>query len=65
MGLTVDEVICFGDGLNDYEMLRRIPNSFIMENALEELKEKLPHLPIIEDSHTDSVARKIKEVFNL
>lgn len=37
-GLTVDEVICFGDGLNDYEMLRRIPNSFIMENALEELK---------------------------
>lgn len=63
--ISLDEVLCFGDGLNDYEMLKRIKHSYIMDNALEELKEKLPNLPIIDNNHTDSVARKIKEVFNL
>lgn len=59
------EVISFGDGLNDYEMLAGFEKSFIMDNALLELKEKLPEKEIIENSHTDSVARKIVEVFNL
>ncbi|VWL84804.1 HAD family hydrolase [Oceanivirga miroungae] len=59
------EVISFGDGLNDYEMLNGFEKSFVMDNALVELKEKLPNKEVIENSHTDSVARKVKEVFNL
>lgn len=63
--IDTTEVISFGDGLNDLEMLSLFEKSFIMENALDELKEKLPNKEIIQDSHFDSVAKKIEEVFNL
>lgn len=59
------EVISFGDGLNDFEMLSLFENSYIMDNALDELKEKLPHKEIIGDSDLDSVAKKIEEVFKI
>lgn len=64
-GIDPSEVIAFGDGLNDYLMLNGFNTSFVMENALQELKDLLPNKPVIEDSDTNSVARKIEEVFNL
>lgn len=64
-GINPDEVIAFGDGLNDYFMLKLFKNSFIMSNALQELKDLLPEKEIIDDSHSDAVAKKIEEVFNL
>ena len=64
-GINPDEVIAFGDGLNDYFMLKLFKNSFIMANALQELKDLLPEKEIIDDSHSDAVAKKIEEVFNL
>lgn len=64
-GIKPEEVLAFGDGLNDYEMLKEFENSFVMENALQELKDLLPEKEILEESSTDSVARKIIEVFNL
>ncbi|WP_068268433.1 Cof-type HAD-IIB family hydrolase [Caviibacter abscessus] len=64
-GISLDEAISFGDGLNDIEMLTMTKKGYIMGNALTELKEMLPNHEIIEDSDTDAVARKIIEVFNL
>lgn len=64
-GIKPNEVVAFGDGLNDYEMLKFFDNSYIMDNALLELKELLPNKEVIEDNHLDSVAKKIVEVFNL
>lgn len=63
--ISPDEVIAFGDGLNDYYMLKGYKNSFVMGNALDELKDLLPEKEVIEDSHNDAVAKKIEEVFNL
>lgn len=60
-----EHVIAFGDGLNDYELLNGFKTSFVMGNALDELKEKLPHKEVIGDSNDNSVAKKIIEVFNL
>lgn len=63
--INPNEVLAFGDGLNDYIMLNSYENSFIMGNALDELKELLPTKPVIENSHFDAVAKKIEEVFDL
>ena len=38
---------------------------YVMDNALLELKQLLPDFEIIADSDTDSVAKKLIEVFNL
>ncbi len=64
-GINPDEVLAFGDGLNDYIMLKQYPNSFVMGNALDELKELLKDKEVLEDSDTNAVARKIEEVFKI
>ncbi len=38
-GLNKDQVIAFGDNMNDYEMLSSIPNSVAIGNARREIKE--------------------------
>jgi len=38
MGLRIENAYAFGDGLNDMEMLRYVPNSVAMGNALPEVK---------------------------
>lgn len=64
-GISLDEVVSFGDGLNDIEMLQMAKKGYVMDNALLELKKLLPDFEIIADSDTDSVAKKLIEVFNL
>ena len=64
-GISLDEVVSFGDGLNDIEMLQMAKKGYVMDNALLELKQLLPDFEVIADSDTDSVAKKLIEVFNL
>lgn len=64
-GLSLDEAISFGDGLNDIEMLTMTKKGYVMGNALPELKENLSDFDIIGDSDTDAVAKKLIEVFDL
>lgn len=63
--IKIEETIAFGDGLNDLEMLGLVGKGFIMENGSPILKEKLPHLEIIDNNINDGVAKKLEEIFNI
>ena len=39
-----ENIMAFGDHLNDLEMLRYIPNSYAMENAIPEVKAVAAHI---------------------
>lgn len=64
-GYDLDKAIAFGDGFNDVEMLKEVKKGFIMENASDELKMKNVELEVIGPNSKSSVARKIKEIFNI
>ncbi|GAA0501009.1 Cof-type HAD-IIB family hydrolase [Salinibacillus aidingensis] len=51
LGIPLENVYAFGDGLNDIEMLKAVPNSIAMGNGLSEVKEaaKLVTKPVDED----------------
>lgn len=55
--LTFEETICFGDGFNDEKMLLASTKGLIMENAVENFKNKLSHLEIISTNDDDGVAK--------
>lgn len=59
---TFEESIAFGDGFNDERMLVSAGKSLIMENAVESLKNKLPHLEVIFSNDNDGVAKYLKEI---
>lgn len=42
--ITREEIMAFGDHLNDYEMLKYIPNSYAMANAIPEIKKVARYL---------------------
>ncbi len=65
IGIPLDNFIAFGDALNDYEMLNSVNNSFLMGNAIKQLKEKLPNKEIIDTCDNDGVAKKLSEIFSL
>ncbi|KAK7196137.1 haloacid dehalogenase-like hydrolase-like protein [Novymonas esmeraldas] len=65
LGLTMDDCIAFGDGLNDVELLASVGKGCIMENGNPRLKAKLPHLEVIGCNDNDAVARKLSEVFGI
>jgi len=60
-GIKAEEVMAFGDGLNDYEMLKWVGKGLIMENADENLVKKLPHLQMIGNNNEDGVAKYLSE----
>lgn len=39
MGITTDQVMAFGDEMNDYEMMKKVKYSYAMENAIAPIKE--------------------------
>ena len=53
---TFKESIAFGDGFNDERMLISAGKALIMENAVESLKTKLPHIEVINSNDSDGVA---------
>lgn len=64
-GIGMDEVVAFGDGMNDLELLSMVGTSFVMENATERLKEALPHLPLAPGCDADGVAVTLRRLFLL
>ncbi|GAA5218293.1 Cof-type HAD-IIB family hydrolase [Corallincola platygyrae] len=62
-GLNTDQVIAFGDGLNDQHMLEVAGHGAIMENGSPELKRRLPGLPVIGKNSDEAVARYLESHF--
>ena len=62
---TLDDVIAFGDGFNDYEMLKEAKKGYIMKNAHYTLKEALPDLEIVTSNSRNGVAKKLMEVYGI
>lgn len=63
-GLTLNDCIAFGDGMNDVEMLSVVGKGHIMRNADPRLVERLPDLEIIGSNAEDAVIQKIIEYFD-
>lgn len=59
---TFEETIAFGDGFNDEKMLISSGIALIMENAVESLKSKLPHLEVINSNDNDGVAKYLTKI---
>ncbi len=62
-GISLEETIAFGDGLNDYEMLSCVGKGFIMGNGSQRLKQLLPNNEIVKSNFENGVAKKLKEIF--
>lgn len=56
-GIRKEEVMVFGDGLNDYTLFTEFPNSFAPENAMKEIKELAG--TIIESNEDNGVGKTI------
>lgn len=64
--LTPAEVVCYGDGLNDLEMLQLIADggglALVMDNADSRLQAALPDLPRAGSHADDAVARHLENL---
>ncbi|WP_339658633.1 HAD family hydrolase [Flavobacterium frigidarium] len=58
-----DNAVSFGDGYNDEKMLTATAHGYIMGNAPESLKKKLPQLQIIDTNEFDGVAKFLAASF--
>lgn len=61
LGIPLADVIAFGDGLNDYEMLSEVGKGLLMGNCAERLKGKLPNNEIIGKNTEDGVAKYLEK----
>ncbi|MTI32296.1 Cof-type HAD-IIB family hydrolase [Xanthovirga aplysinae] len=57
-----ENVLAFGDGQNDIEMLGMVGKGLIMKNADSKLIEALPHLEIISSNNENGVAQYLSKV---
>ncbi|MBC2855725.1 MAG: Cof-type HAD-IIB family hydrolase [Cetobacterium sp.] len=62
-GLTMENAIAFGDGLNDYEMLKGVGKGLIMGNGNYRLMEALPDNEVIDTNDEDGVAKYLSALF--
>ena len=62
-GVELKDIIAFGDGFNDLEMLSVVGKGCIMENASEKLKKALPNNEIIGKNSDDAVANYLKKLY--
>ncbi len=62
-GIDTKDIIAFGDGFNDLEMLSVVGKGCIMENASEKLKKALPKNEIIGKNTEDAVANYLKKLY--
>lgn len=63
LGGSPGQVIAFGDGRNDLQMLRAAGKGVLMGNADGRLKEALPHLEVIGSNAEEAVAKYLAERF--
>ncbi|QXM07126.1 Cof-type HAD-IIB family hydrolase [Crassaminicella indica] len=61
--IQLEEVVAFGDGLNDLEMLTAAGKGLVMGNAHDKLKEVLPDHEIIGTNDEDAVANYLEKLF--
>lgn len=61
--INVKDILAFGDGFNDLEMLSVVGKGIIMENASEKLKKALSDNEIIGKNYEDSVAKYLKKLY--
>lgn len=65
LNIKSEEVIAFGDSMNDYEMLNLVGKPFIMGNANQRLIDALPNVEIIGNNNEDGIGEKLIEIFNI
>ncbi|MDR3259932.1 MAG: HAD family hydrolase [Fusobacteriaceae bacterium] len=63
LGISTDEIMAFGDGDNDLNMLESVGHPVVMENAMESLKVRFNH--VAESNRNDGVARYLERYFGL
>ena len=62
--ISIDEVVSFGDGENDFELLTEVGCGYAMGNAIERLKNLLPKDFLTVDKNSeDGEAKKLVELF--
>ncbi len=64
-GIAVQEVLAYGDGMNDLEMLTLVGHGHLLANANPKLIAALPNLPIIGHHHEHAVAKSLQSYFQL
>lgn len=64
LNINNDEIMAFGDGLNDIEMLKKCGNGVAMNNALEEVKENALYVTL-KDHNNNGVIEFLKEYLNV
>lgn len=62
LNMTLSNCICFGDGMNDLEMLTMAGLGLVMENAHDKLKHQLPNHQIIGSNQDDAVAHYLADL---
>ena len=61
--IRLEDTVAFGDGFNDYEMLKTVGKGLIMGNAHSRLKASLPENQVIGTNDEHSVAKYIEDYF--
>ena len=65
LDIKPEEVIAFGDSMNDYEMLRLVGKPFIMGNGNKRLMEALPNVEVVGNNNEDGIGEKLQEIFDI
>ena len=65
LNIKPEEVIAFGDSMNDYEMLSLVGKPFIMGNANQRLIDALPNVEVVGNNNEDGIGKKLIEIFNI
>ncbi|NBK97884.1 MAG: HAD family phosphatase [Clostridia bacterium] len=63
MGISSEQVMAFGDEMNDYEMLKKVKYSYAMGNAIEAIKQIANE--VCESNDDDGVMKTLQRVFDL
>lgn len=63
MGITLANVMAFGDEMNDYQMLSKVKYAYAMDNAIDPIKAICKYTCLSNDE--DGVMKALKEVFGL
>lgn len=59
LGIEKDEIMALGDGMNDYEMIKKVGFGVVMENGTKEMKEIADYITATNDE--DGVAKAIEK----
>lgn len=63
MGISMDEIMAFGDEMNDFEMMTSVYYSYAMDNAADEIKQVARFTAPSNNEY--GVIQVIKERFNI